>query len=159
MQEWNADLFDKLEDQILNSDFVFTNLNYTHYFFNEPDNYMGSIIFTSIRVYQNNGVWTKRVVTHYNDTNLVEREISYERDLEKDIVNKIEKNTNLRNLANNYANDKLLENGERFELIYNSVYKIIGTLDKHIKDIDYIKTMLLVDDILEDEKKKVSDLL
>ena len=159
MQEWNEDLFDKLEDQILNNDFVFTNLNYTHYYFNDPDNFIGGIIFTSIRVYENNGVWTKRVVTHYRTSNLVEKEISYERDLDIDVVNKIEKNTNLRNLANNYTNDKLIGNGERFELIYNSIYKVIGTLDKHIKDIDYIKNMLLVEDILEDEKKKVSDLL
>ena len=159
MDEWNMDLFDKLEDQILNSDFVLTNLNYTHYYFNEQDNFVGSIISTSIRIYQSNGVWTKRVVTKYNDSNLIEREISYERDLDREVVSKIERNTDLRSLSNNYSNEKLLGNEERFELIYNSIYKVIGTLDKHIKDIDYIKNMLLVDDILEDEKKKVSDLL
>lgn len=159
MEEWNKDLFDKLEDQILEDSFVLKNLNYTHYYFSDPDNYVGGIISTSVRVYPNKDIWTKRVVTTYFDSNLSEREISYERDINEDVINSIEKNVDLRKLDNNYSNEKLTGNEDTFELIYNNIYKVLGTTDKHIKEIDYIKDMLMINDILEDEKKKVSDLL
>lgn len=159
MDDWSLDLFDKLENEILEDKFVLKNLNYTHYYFSDRDNYLGGIISTSIRLYPNNDIWTKRIVTKYFDSNLLEKEISYERDLDKGIVNKIEANADLRKLNNNYTNELLMGDDESFELIYNNIYKVIGTVDKHIKEIDYIKEILLIDDTLEDEKKKVSDLL
>ena len=159
MEDWNLDLFDKLEKDILDDKFVLKNLNYTHYYFSDRDNYIGGVISTSIRLYPNNNKWTKRVVTEYFDSNLYEREISYERDIDESIIHKIESNIDLRKLNNNYSNEALIGDDERFELVYNNIYKTIGTVDKHVKEIDYLKEMLLVDDILEDEKKKVSDIL
>ena len=50
--------------------------------------------------YPNKDIWTKRVVTTYFDSNLYEREISYERDIDEDVINSIEKNVDLRKLDN-----------------------------------------------------------
>ena len=159
MEEWKEDILDKIEQNILEDKFILKNLNYTHYYFHDPDNYTGGIVSTSIRIYPNGTKWSKRVVTNYIDSNYTQKEISYERDIDEELANKIENNVDLRKLNNNYTNDKLNGSDERFELIYNNIYKIIGTLDIHIKEIDFIKDMLLVNDILEDEKKKVSDIL
>ena len=159
MEDWNLDLFDELENEILEDKFVLKNLNYTHYYFSDRDNYIGGIISTSVRIYPNNNKWTKRIVTKYFDSNLLEKEISYERDLDESIVQKIEKNVDLRKLNNNYSNEILMGDDERFELIYNNIYKTIGTVDKHIKEIDFIKDILLINDVIEDEQKKVSDIL
>ena len=159
MEDLSEDILDKIEQKILEDPFVLKNLNYTHYYFHDPDNYTGGIISTSIRIYPNGNRWSKRVVTKFIDSNYVEKEISYERDIDDTLASKIENNVDLRKLSNNYTNEKLSGTDEKFELIYNNIYKIMGTLDAHIKEIDYVKDMLLVSDILEDEKKKVSDIL
>lgn len=159
MESLSEDILDKIEQKILDDPFVLKNLNYTHYYFYDPDNYTGGIISTSIRIYPNENQWIKRVVTNYLDSNHTEKEISYEREIDYDLKSKIENNVDLRKLNNNYTNDKLIGSDEKFELIYNNIYKIVGTLDAHIDEINYIRDMLLVNDILEDEKKKVSDIL
>ena len=40
MDDWSLDLFDKLENEILEDKFVLKNLNYTHYYFSDRDNYL-----------------------------------------------------------------------------------------------------------------------
>jgi hypothetical protein len=158
-EEWSDDLFDEIEKIILDDPFVLKNLNYTHYYFYDPDNYEGTILSTSIRLYPSNNIWCKRVVTRYLDSNMVEKEISYERDIDDSIAKKIEKKVDLRKLDNNYSSDLNLMDEDGFELIYNNIYKIVGTNDKKIEEIEFIKNILLVNDIIEDEKKKVRDLL
>ncbi len=159
MDTWNEDILDNIETKTLEDNFSLKNLNYTHYYFHDPDDYTGGIISTSIRLYPNGESWCKRVVTRYFDSNYNEKEISYERDIDETLAKKIESSVDLRKLSNNYVNEKLSGDDERFELVYNSVYKVLGTLDNNIKELDYIRNMLLVSDILEDEKKKVSDIL
>lgn len=159
MEEWSEDLLTSIENKILDDKFTLSNLNYTHYFFFDPDNYEGSIISTSIRIYPNSGELIKRVLTRYIDSNMNEKEISYEREIDKNVISNIEKNADLRKLSNNYASDSNIGDEESFELKYNNIYKIVGTLDTKIPEVEYIKTILTVNDILEDEKKKVSDLL
>ncbi len=155
-EEWPVDLFDKLERDIIEDTFVLNNINYTHYFFYDEDNFEGGILSTSIRIYPSGGKWIKRVVTRFLNNNLEEKEISYEREIDESIIKNIEKNTDLRKLSNSYRKDQ--NNYERFELTYNSIYKIIGDLGIEIPDIDYIRRILTVKDVLDDETKKGSEL-
>ena len=149
--EWSLDMFDNIENAILDDSFILSNICYTHYYFVDPDTIEGSIISTSIRVYPYNGKWIKRVITKYTNSNF------YEREIDDAIINNIEKNTDLRKLNNSYSiDDKYVE---KFEIIYNSVYKIVGDVTVSIKDVDYIRNILTVNDILLEEKKKVSGLL
>ena len=156
-EEWSLDMFDNIEKEILDDKFILNNISYTHYFYYDPDNYDGSLISTSVRVYPNNGRWIKRVVTKYMDSNYEEKEISYERDVDSSLIKNIENNTDLRKLSNSYSTGH--DNYERFELQYNSIYKVVGDINTDVKDIDYIRTILTISDVLKDEKKKVSELL
>jgi len=156
-EDWSLDIFDKLETDILEDSFILNNLNYTHYFEYDPEALEGCIISTSVRLYPNNNKWIKRVVTRYLDTNLVEHEISYERETDDSLIKNVEKNTDLRKLNNSYSKDQ--SNFERFEITYNTIYKIIGDITISIPDIDYIRNILTINDTLEDERKKVSELL
>ena len=159
MEDWNEDLLDSVEREILDDKFTLSNLNYTHYYFYDPENYEGSIISTSIRLYPNNDIWCKKVLTKYVDANGIEKEISYERDITKDVIISIENNVDLRLFNNNYSSNYPVGEDESYEIVYNSIYKIIGSYDNNIKEFDKLMDLLTVKDILEDEKKKVSDIL
>ena len=159
MEDWNEDLLNSIEREILDDKFTLNNLNYTHYYFYDPENYEGSIISTSIRLYPNNDIWCKKVVTKYVDANTMEKEISYERDITKDVITNIENNIDLRLFNNNYSSNFPVGEDESYEIVYNSIYKIIGSYDNNTKEFDKLMDLLTVKDILEDEKKKVSDIL
>ena len=156
-EEWSLDMFDNLEKEILSDKFVLNNISYTHFFYYDPDSFGGSILSTSIRVYPYNGKWIRRIVTNYIDSNYEEKEISYEREVDESLIRNIESNTDLRKLSNSYSIDQ--NDYERFEPIYNSIYKIIGDPIFSIEDIDYVRRILTVDEVLKDERKKVSELL
>ena len=156
-EDWSLDLFDNLEREILDDRFILSNISYTHFYYYDPDTIEGFLISTSIRVYPYNGKWIKRVVTKYVDSNFEEKESSYEREVDNTLIRNIEENTDLRKLNNSYCIDQ--DNSERFEIIYNSIYKIIGDNTTDVKDINYIRNILTVKDIILDEKKKASGLL
>ncbi len=156
-EDWPLDLFDNIEREILDDKFVLSNISYTHYYFFDPDTIEGSILSTSIRVYPFNGTWIKRIVTRYKNSNNEEKEISYERAVDESLIVNIENNTDLRKLNNSYTSGD--DPREIFEIIYNNIYKIVGDKTVSVKDIDYVRTILEVNDILRDEKKKVSGLL
>ena len=141
--------------------FIINQLKLTHYYLQDGEYSVGSPISTSIELKCNYNFETqekewKKIITHtycdFNDSQKFVSNISKQdsKDLNK-LILELEQ-IDLRDLKNNYYTD---EESSYWELEYNNRFKICGTYDYDIDELNSIIKLLDFRNILKQETGKI----
>ena len=140
MDDFNID-FEKLNVEREKTVFKLEQLKLEHYYF-EFDKDEDKIIKTSIELFQdynyekNIKEWKLIIKDIYNNEEKEET-----KEIDNNIIEKLQQN-DLRELKNNYYTEIEPENYTHWELTYNNKFKIVGTYDQEIEEIENIKSIL-----------------
>lgn len=141
------------------------NIMFIHYYFNSGDIEVGNPIFTSVELKSNYNYemqkleWNK-IIKHsyygYNDnfeSIINERE---EKLSDFELITELE-NIDLRDYKNNYFTDSDTDRFTHWEIHYNDYFSIVGTYDQEFKEVNKIKEILDVKNIIQEEIEKVKN--
>lgn len=158
------------EKMILNNgnDFKINQLKIEHFYWDLGDVVPGLPISTSVEIYKDfeenksKYTWKEKISHTFLDiNNPVNRSIRVHTivlDNPENILNELEK-VNLRELKNNYFSDEKPDCFTYWQITYNNNFKIVGTYNYEIPEYKKIKEILDFSSIVENELKKVKELL
>ena len=149
-----------------NHPFKLTQLKIEHYYLSFDNIEAGAPISTSVELtceysYEADRLnWNKTISHKYRSFDNYEQECidSYTENFEmsENILSKIEFN-DLRNLKNNYFSEEEPDNLTHWEITYNNSFKIVGTYDQLIPEVELIGDLLGLKMIMNQELKKVHE--
>ena len=150
--------------------FVIDHLKLEHFYYNTGYIYDGFPISTSVEIYCESNShaqdyeWLKKVTHTYvkNKTSFFKKGSGYETssytekiENAEDLLHKIEE-YDLRKLGNNYYTKG---SHEHWEVSYNSLFKIVGSYDQEVSEVEAISNLLDFKRIIEEEREKHSKFL
>ena len=152
--------------ELVRKPFKLTQLKLEIFHLNDGDLDFGMPISTSIDLNSNYNYetqtleWEKTIShTYISFTDINEQETNEYKEKDNNInsiIEKIEK-LDLRNLCNNYYTEEAPDNFRHWEITYNYYFKIVGTMDQHVKEYNIINGLLDMNKTIEFEISKVKN--
>lgn len=161
--DWDIDEVDVKRDE-----FKLEQIKVEHFYFNADDKEAGMPISTSVELKSDYNFelqkleWKKVIVHKYfslNDSITVSINSHEEKcdDSEK-LIKELEK-YDLRELKNNYFNNDDSERFIHWEITYNNYFRIVGTYDNEIEELEKLSEILDLKNIMQKEKDNIKNMM